>query len=65
MEPPVQPLQLQEMSLAPCLALSSCSWNPGLDNCDDTGSLVAQMVKNLPVVQESQVQSLGQEDPLK
>ena len=27
-------------------------------------SLVAQMVKNLPAVQESQVQSLGQEDPL-
>ena len=28
-------------------------------------SLVAQMVKNLPAVQETQVQSLGQEDPLK
>ena len=27
-------------------------------------SLVAQLVKNLPAVQESQVQSLGQEDPL-
>ena len=27
-------------------------------------SLVAQMVKNLPVVQETQVRSLGQEDPL-
>ena len=27
-------------------------------------SLVAQMVKNLPVVQETRVQSLGQEDPL-
>ena len=27
-------------------------------------SLVAQMVKNLPAVQESQVRSLGQEDPL-
>ena len=26
--------------------------------------LVAQSVKNLPVVQESQVRSLGQEDPL-
>ena len=25
---------------------------------------MAQMVKNLPVVQETQVQSLGQEDPL-
>ena len=27
-------------------------------------SLVAQMVKNLPTVQETRVQSLGQEDPL-
>ena len=28
-------------------------------------SLVAQLVKNLPAVQETQVRSLGQEDPLK
>ena len=28
-------------------------------------SLVAQMVNNLPVTQETQVQSLGGEDPLK
>ena len=27
-------------------------------------SLVAQMVKNLPVMQETEVQSLGWEDPL-
>ena len=27
-------------------------------------SLVVQMVKNLPAVQEMKVQSLGQEDPL-
>ena len=27
-------------------------------------SLVAQMVKNLPAVQETQVPSLGQEEPL-
>ena len=27
-------------------------------------SLVAQMVKNLPTIQETWVQSLGQEDPL-
>ena len=27
-------------------------------------SLVAQMVKNLPAVQENQVLSLGREDPL-
>ena len=28
------------------------------------GSMMAQMVKNLPAIQENQVQSLGQEDPL-
>ena len=27
-------------------------------------SLIAQLVKNLPAVQETWVQSLGQEDPL-
>ena len=27
-------------------------------------SLVAQMVKNLPAMEETRVQSLGQEDPL-
>ena len=27
-------------------------------------SLVAQLVKNLPAIQETQVRSLGQEDPL-
>ena len=27
-------------------------------------SLVAQLVKNLPAVQETRVRSLGQEDPL-
>ena len=29
-----------------------------------SASLVAQMVKNLPAMQETRVQSLGQEDPL-
>ena len=29
-----------------------------------TESLVAQMVKNLPIIQETQVPSLGGEDPL-
>ena len=29
-----------------------------------TASLVAQTVKNLPAMQEAQVQSLGQKDPL-
>ena len=30
----------------------------------DWASLVAQMVKNLPATQVTQVRSLGQEDPL-
>ena len=30
----------------------------------DRASLVAQMVKNLPAMQETQLQFLGQEDPL-
>ena len=32
--------------------------------CLDMVSLVAQMIKNLPAMQETQVQSLGWEDPL-
>ena len=32
---------------------------------NDRASLVAQMVKNLPAMQETQLQSLSQEDPLK
>ena len=31
---------------------------------DIRASLVAQMVKNLPAIQETHVRSLGQEDPL-
>ena len=30
----------------------------------ESGSLVAQLVKNLPTILETWVQSLGQEDPL-
>ena len=30
----------------------------------DRASLIAQLVKNLPVMQKTWVQSLGQEDPL-
>ena len=47
---------------------------PGLGRCPEQGighllqyswaSLVAQLVKNLPAVQKTWVQSLGQEDPL-
>ena len=31
---------------------------------DDPSSLVAQLVKSLPAMQETRLQSLGQEDPL-
>ena len=33
-------------------------------NTHDGASLVAQMVKNLPAMQETQVQFLGRQDPL-
>ena len=36
-----------------------------LDKSYARASLVAQMVKNLPTMWETQVRSLGQEDPLK
>ena len=35
-----------------------------IDLFSQSSSLVAQMVKNLPAMQETWVQSLGQEDPL-
>ena len=37
----------------------NCIWQ-----CIIWACLVTQMVKNLPAIQETQVQSLGQEDPL-
>ena len=39
-----------------------CSFD--LDLSNNWASLVAQMVKNLPALQETWIQSLGQEDPL-
>ena len=39
---------------APACSLNSCA-----------ASLIAQLVKNLPAIQETPVQFLGQEDPLK
>ena len=38
--------------------------NWGLEMHCNRASLVAQMVKNLPAMQETQVRSLGWEDPL-
>ena len=42
------------------------SWGCGLAEYKPIGrvSLVAQLVKNLPAMQETWVRSLGQEDPL-
>ena len=42
------------MFLAPYQNSQSMNW----------ASLVAQMVKNLPAMQDTRIQSLGQEDPL-
>ena len=39
--------------------------NPGIEPRNNRASLVAQTVKNLPAMQETWVQSLGWEDPLK
>ena len=36
----------------------------GIPALPETASLVAQIVKNLPAVQEAWVRSLGEEDPL-
>ena len=43
--------------------LNKCLWNE-LNKIDPVASLVAQAVKNPPAVQETQVPSLGLEDPL-
>ena len=43
---------------------SSCRLSLGEAWRLEGASLVAQMVKNLPVMQETQAQSLGQKDPL-
>ena len=56
----------KEMS-TPCSILAlETSWSLILRNCQTPPqpSLVAQAVKNLPVMWEAWVQSLGQEDPL-
>ena len=46
-----------------CLSICLLVWFWSLLKC--RASLVAQMVKNLPAMWETQVQSLSQEDPLK
>ena len=46
------------------LSLLASLWNSTFSWVYLRASLVAQMVESLPAVQETQVQSLGQEDPL-
>ena len=41
-----------------------CYYSFDLHFCSNSASLVAQMVKCLPAMWETQVQSLGREDPL-
>ena len=38
-------------------------WGARLSRGPETTSLIAQLVKNMPAMQETQVRSLGQEDP--
>ena len=46
-----------------CVRTTAFGW-PFTPLMECEGSLVPQMVKNLLAMQEMQVQSLGQEDPL-
>ena len=58
-------LLLSEFLVAPPLvSLTSLTSNSALALKDKGASLVAQLVKNPPTKQETQVQFLGQEDPL-
>ena len=47
------------------LRTSQCSLFLVTVSKEERASLVAQSAKNLPAMQETRVQSLGQEDPLK
>ena len=56
---PTLPCSKDDRSSSKCvLQILNCDYG------DDGGSLVAQMVKNLPAMQESRVQSLAWEEPL-
>ena len=58
------PVFLVFFSIFNCFFSLQNSTKVGLVVIVSNSSLVAQMVKRLPTVQETQVQSLGQEDPL-
>ena len=56
---PTLPCSKDDRSSSKCvLQILNCDYG------DDGASLVAQMVKNLPAMQESRVQSLAWEEPL-
>ena len=44
--------------------MDSMSYDISLDTCTVCSSLMAQMVKNLPTMQETWLRSLSREDPL-
>ena len=44
--------------------LFMCLWAICMSSSEKWASLIAQLVKNLPAVQESWARFLGQEDPL-
>ena len=57
MEPRSPALQMESLP-------SDLRGKPAFKYVSDGASLVAQLVKNQPAMQETQVQSLGQEGPL-
>ena len=58
-----QPIEMPR-SLEKSKGLGSTRLELEIDSAHDRASLEAQMVKNLPAMQETRIQSLGWEDPL-
>ena len=58
-----QPIEMPR-SLEKSTGLGSTRLELEIDSAHDRASLEAQMVKNLPAMQETRIQSLGWEDPL-
>ena len=59
-----KPKKYRHTSFLLCFTLLSCADTEVFINLRSGPSLVAQMVKNLPAVQKTQVQPVGWEDPL-
>ena len=60
---PSQPIEMPR-SLEKSTGLGSTRLELEIDSAHDWASLEAQMVKNLPAMQETRIQSLGWEDPM-